>query len=177
MLGICHAHTALSQWPKHLGCRKALCWRKRADGGYIVSQADATIFDIVPDSFRLAWAFRPILLQGLRQLRLRFGKAFFHELTRGRKWALDETTPFELERIANPTPAQAVLEEAAQRLKKAFPIFDQIQIAHRWGAYRRNTRCLTANRHFCSVPSLIFATGFSGHDLVWVQVVADLLQS
>ena len=139
-------------------------WRKRADGGYIVSQADATIFDIVPDSFRLVWAFRPQLLQGLRQLRLRFGAAFFHELKRARKWALDETTPFELERIANPAPAQAVLEEAAQRLKKAFPVFDQIQIAHRWGGLIDVTPdALPLIGTSASVPSLIFATGFSGH--------------
>ena len=77
---------------------------------------------------------------------------------------MDETTPFELERIANPAPAQAVLEEAAQRLKKAFPIFDQMQIADRWGGLIDVTPdALPLIGTSASVPGLTFATGFSGH--------------
>ncbi len=61
-------------------------WRKRQDGGYIVSQAGATIIDIVPDSFRLLPDFLPALKRGERDLRLRLGHRFVEEWKVPRLW-------------------------------------------------------------------------------------------
>ena len=88
-----------------------------------MSQADATIFDIVPDSFRLVWA-RPNLT-GSSSIACVFG-AFFHGRKRARKWALDETTPFELERIANPVPVSSLGRGCSA--PKSFPVLIKFRL-------------------------------------------------
>jgi glycine/D-amino acid oxidase-like deaminating enzyme len=139
-------------------------WRKRADGGYVISQADATIFDIVPDSFRLLSAFRPMLGTGLRQLRMRVGRAFVRELMSERHWPLDRVSPFERIRILSPEPSSRVLRQAAQRIAEAFPFFQDMQIAESWGGLIDVTPdALPIIGPAVQVPGLFLATGFSGH--------------
>jgi len=80
-------------------------YRKREDGGYTVSQSDATIFDLVPDSFRLFAKFFPTYLRekGERP-RLRVGRRFLEEWKTPRRWALDAVSPFEQVRVLDPEP-------------------------------------------------------------------------
>jgi glycine/D-amino acid oxidase-like deaminating enzyme len=139
-------------------------WRKRRDGGYIVSQADATIFDIVPDSFRLLSDFRPAFAAGLRSLRLRIGRRFVEEARLARHWQPDEITPFEQVRIADPEPAGWVLREAAQKIAEAYPVFAGMRIAGRWGGLIDvMPDALPVIGPVTAVSGLFMATGFSGH--------------
>ena len=139
-------------------------WRKRADGGYIVSQADATILDIVPDSFRLFGDFRPIMMKGLQNLRLRLGRSFLETARMKRHWRPDEVTPFEKNRIADPEPADWVLDEARQNAAKAYPFFANARIAGRWGGLIDVTPdALPVIGEVAQVPGLFVATGLSGH--------------
>jgi glycine/D-amino acid oxidase-like deaminating enzyme len=139
-------------------------WRRREDGGYIVSQADATIFDIVPDSFRLLRDFRPMLGTGLRTLRLRVGRRFVEEARLARRWSPDEVTPFERVRVADPEPADWVLREAARRVTQAYPAFAGMRIAGRWGGLIDvMPDALPVIGPVASLPGLFMATGFSGH--------------
>lgn len=139
-------------------------WRKREDGGYIVSQADATIFDIVPDSFRLLGDFRPMIATGLRTLRLRIGRRFIEEARLPRRWSPDEITPFEQVRIADPEPADWVLTQAARNVAEAYPFFKGMQIAGRWGGLIDvMPDALPVIGPVEAVPGLFMATGFSGH--------------
>ncbi|MCZ4351777.1 FAD-binding oxidoreductase [Roseovarius aestuarii] len=148
----------ISMVGRNFGCRK------REDGGYIVSQADATIFDIVPDSFRLFNAFRPMIGTGLRQLRMRVGSAFFQELMMQRKWQLHQVTPFEQTRILDPKPSQRVLQQAAGRVAQAFPFFKDLKVAQSWGGMIDVTPdALPIIGPVQQVPGLFMATGFSGH--------------
>lgn len=139
-------------------------WRRRDDGGYIVSQADATLFDIVPDSFRLLRDFRPLFATGLRTLRLRVGRRFVEEARLARRWQADAVTPFEEVRIADPEPAGRVLDQAAQELVGAYPFFAAMRIAGRWGGLIDvMPDALPVIGPVASVPGLFMATGFSGH--------------
>lgn len=143
---------------------KRFGWRRRADGGYTVSQADATIFDIVPDSFRLLADFRSAFATGLRSLRLRVGRRFVEEARLARRWKADEITPFEQVRIADPEPAEWVLKEAAQAIAAAFPVFSGMRIAGKWGGLIDvMPDALPVIGPVASVPGLFMATGFSGH--------------
>ena len=139
-------------------------WRKRADGGYIVSQADATILDIVPDSFRLFNDFRPAMATGLRSLRLRLGRRFLEAARIPRRWRSDEVTPFERVRVADPEPAAWVLDEAARRVSDAYPFFSSMTIKGRWGGLIDVTPdTLPVIGPVPQIPGLFIATGLSGH--------------
>jgi glycine/D-amino acid oxidase-like deaminating enzyme len=139
-------------------------WRKRSDGGYIVSQTDATIMDIVPDSFRLFGDFRPAMMNGLQNLHLRLGKSFIEAARMKRQWRPDEVTPFEEHRIADPEPADRVLDEAARNAARAYPFFANMKIKGRWGGLIDVTPdALPVISAVDQVPGLYVATGFSGH--------------
>ena len=139
-------------------------WRKRADGGYIISQADATIFDIVPDSFRLFGDFSPAMMKGLRSLRLRLGRSFLEATRMKRQWRPDEATPFEQHRIADPEPATRVLDEARRNASRAYPFFANARIKGRWGGLIDVTPdALPVISEVAQVPGLYVATGLSGH--------------
>lgn len=139
-------------------------WRKRQDGSYIVSQADATIFDIVGDSFRLLDDFRPALVNGFKTLRLRVGRRWIEESRLARRWRPDETTPFEQVRIADPEPAHWVLKEAERKIAAAYPFFSNLKIMGRWGGYIDVTPdALPVLSAVEQLPGLYMATGLSGH--------------
>ncbi len=139
-------------------------WRKRADGGYIISQADATIFDIVPDCFKLFGAYAPTLAKSLKQLRLRLGSRFIEELKTPGRWSLDERSPFEEVRSADPAPSAFVLSQAASNLAASFPFFKEPAIEGSWGGYIDVTPDqIPIIGRSSSIDGLVFATGFSGH--------------
>ncbi|MGE4247344.1 MAG: NAD(P)/FAD-dependent oxidoreductase [Parvibaculaceae bacterium] len=139
-------------------------FRRREDGGYIVSQADATISDIVPDSFRLFRRFLPLLKSNAKGLRIRIGSRFMEEWKLPRNWTLDEVTPFERARVLDPEPSHPVLDEAAEKLVDAYPFFRDMKIMGRWGGFIDVTPdALPVISAVDAVPGLYLATGLSGH--------------
>jgi glycine/D-amino acid oxidase-like deaminating enzyme len=146
------------------------CWgnhftfRKRMDGGFTITHNHFSVADIVPDSFRLFREFLPALMVDWSGLRLRFGKRFFDEARLKRRWALDETSPFEQVRILDPEPVQDILDDAAKHLVDFYPAFRPMKIAERWAG------CIDATPDAIPVISkchhlegLHLCTGFSGH--------------
>src|SRR5262249_9079424 len=81
-----------------------LALRRRADGGYTVSQGEV-FADIVPDSFRFFADFLPVLRMEWRGLKLRLGARFLQEARMARPWRPDEVSPFERVRILDPAPS------------------------------------------------------------------------
>jgi glycine/D-amino acid oxidase-like deaminating enzyme len=139
-------------------------YRKRADGGYIVSQPSATIVDIVPDSFRFLGEFAPMLKAEWRGLRLRLGPRFIEEALLPRRLALDRPSPFEAVRIMDPQPSRAVLDQSARNIAAAYPAFRGIRILERWGGLIDvMPDMLPVISAVDSLPGLHLATGFSGH--------------
>jgi glycine/D-amino acid oxidase-like deaminating enzyme len=139
-------------------------FRKRQDGGYTVASGHENIVDIVPKSFRYALDFLPALRKEWRSLRLRAGWRFFDESRIPNRWALDEPSPFEYCRVLDPKPSQRMTDNALDHLRRAFPVFEQAQVAQRWGGYMDVTPdAIPVISAVDSIPGFHIATGFSGH--------------
>jgi glycine/D-amino acid oxidase-like deaminating enzyme len=139
-------------------------YRKRADGGYIVSQPNATVVDIVPDSFRYLGDFLPMLKAEWRGLRLGLGGRFLEEVRLPRRWALDRPSPFEAVRIADAEPSRALLDESARNIAAAYPAFAGMKVIERWGGMIDvMPDMLPVISAVDGLPGFHLATGFSGH--------------
>jgi glycine/D-amino acid oxidase-like deaminating enzyme len=145
-------------------CGPGFGFRKREDGGYIVSQAGAIIADIVPDSFRMFRRFLPTMKAEWKGLRFRLGARFVEEWRTPRRWRLDRPSPFERVRVLDPVPARGVLNEAAENLAAAYPFFGGMRVIERWGGLIDVTPdALPVISGVERLPGLFLATGFSGH--------------
>jgi glycine/D-amino acid oxidase-like deaminating enzyme len=138
--------------------------RKRADGGYTIAKRNTNISDITPDSFRLFFQFLPAFRANRQYLRLRFGKRFFDELKRPRRWSLDSVTPFEQMRILDPAPSMPALNSLKAIVSRDFPVFRDMKIAATWGGLIDSTPdVIPVISPVEKVPGFVIATGFSGH--------------
>ena len=138
--------------------------RRRLDGGYTVSHRHLSVADIMPDSFRLFREFLPALRLDWNGLRLRLGRRFIDEAKLARRWALDQTSPFEHVRVLDPAPVDAILDEAFASLKDYYPAFRTATIAQRWaGVIDATPDAVPVISPIDALPGLILATGFSGH--------------
>jgi glycine/D-amino acid oxidase-like deaminating enzyme len=138
--------------------------RRRLDGGYTVAHRHLSVADIVPDSFRLAPAFWPVLRMDHRGLRLRLGRRFIEEARLARSWALDSVSPFEQVRVLDPEPVAPILDEALESLRANFPAFDHATVAERWaGCIDATPDAVPVIGPVANMPGLVLATGFSGH--------------
>jgi len=138
--------------------------RKRADGGYTVSQFGASMADVVPDSFRLMRHFLRSWLANRDFVRLRIGKRFFEELGMPRHFPADRASPFERHRVLDPRPSERGIEQAWRRLTHAFPVFAQASILQSWAGYIDVTPdAMPVMDAVPRLPGLYLASGFSGH--------------
>lgn len=138
--------------------------RKRADGGYTVANGHENVVDIVPDSFRYMKDFLPALKAEWRSLLLRGGGRFFDEARLPSSWKLDEASPFEYNRVLDPKPAFDLQDRALSNLRKAFPVFNQAEVAQRWAGYIDVTPdAVPVIDAIDEIPGFHIATGFSGH--------------
>jgi glycine/D-amino acid oxidase-like deaminating enzyme len=97
-------------------------------------------------------------------LSLRLGQRFFQEALLPRRWALDEASPFEYRRVLDPVPSIRQSNRALANLAKAFPIFNNVRIAQRWGGMIDVTPdAVPVISAVDAVPGFFIATGFSGH--------------
>jgi glycine/D-amino acid oxidase-like deaminating enzyme len=136
--------------------------RRRLDGGYTVAHGMLSMADIVPDSFRLFFAFLPAI--DLRELRFRVGQRFIEEWRLPRRWSLDATSPFEQVRVLDPEPVRSLLDSPLRDLKRMFPAFRDARVAERWAGYIDATPdAVPVISPVDGVPGFYLATGFSGH--------------
>ena len=140
--------------------------RKRLDGGYSIARRNANTAELTPDHFRLLSDFFPRLLASRHEIRLRLGSRTWEELRTARRWSLDQTTPFEAVRVLDPKPKQNILVEARDVLSRAFPIFQNLQIAESWAGLMDVTPdAVPVIDQVRRIPGLFVATGFSGQTL------------
>ncbi|MGE0716560.1 MAG: NAD(P)/FAD-dependent oxidoreductase [Alphaproteobacteria bacterium] len=138
--------------------------RKRADGGYTMAKRNTNVTDIVPDTLRLFFQFLPAFQKNRKYLKLRLGRRFIDELTRPRRWSLDQVTPFEKVRVMDPPPLQSALEELKKLVARDFPVFKDMQVARTWGGLIDATPdAVPVISAVDALPGFYVATGFSGH--------------
>ncbi len=101
-------------WSSHFALRK------RQDGGYTIASGHENVVPIVPKSFRYALDFLPALKKEWRSLNLRLGYRFLDEARLSNKWALDEPSPFEYNRVLDPKPNQRLSDNALSHVKRHF---------------------------------------------------------
>ncbi|MFV0474742.1 MAG: NAD(P)/FAD-dependent oxidoreductase, partial [Pikeienuella sp.] len=106
--------------------------RKRRDGGYTIASGHENIVRIVPKSFRYAVRFMPAFRKEWRSLNLRLGLSFLDEARIPTRWALDEASPFEYDRVLDPAPNRRLSEAALAAATRAFPALAGAEIAQRW---------------------------------------------
>lgn len=139
-------------------------FRKRLDGGYSIARRNASVAEIVPDSFRLFADFFPSLIRQRGELRLRIGRRFVEEASLPRRWRMDETTPFETVRALDPVPSEGLLREGFANVQAAFPAFRDARVAGSWGGLiDAMPDAVPVIGAVPKTPGLMLATGFSGH--------------
>ena len=138
--------------------------RKRSDGGYTVSQLGASIADLTPDSIRLCRQFFPAWLAERKFLKLRVGRRFLEELKIPRRFDLGAPTPFEAVRTLNPAPTLNMVNGALDKLKHAFPAFENAQVLDAWAGFIDVTPdAIPVISAVSEIPGFFLASGFSGH--------------
>ncbi len=138
--------------------------RRRQDGGYTIASGHENIVDIVPKSFRYAWNFLPAFRKEWRSLSFRFGWRYFDEARIPNRWAMDEPSPFEYNRVLDPVPNRKLSDRALAAARRAFPVFAKAEIAQRWAGYIDVTPdAVPVISAIDRVPGFFMASGFSGH--------------
>lgn len=160
---------------------KQFTCRRRADGGYTVSQFGASYADVVPDSFRLLRHFLPAWVKNNGLVKLRFGKRFLEELSVPRRFSLDAITPFEQCRMLDPQASAGFVASTMKTLSDAFPDFKNAQVAQSWGGFIDVTPdALPVMSPVDTMPGLYLASGFSGHGFgigpAVGEVMADMIR-
>jgi glycine/D-amino acid oxidase-like deaminating enzyme len=138
--------------------------RRRDDGGYTVAHGSVLDHGITPATFRYSFKFIPALMQEIKVLRLRFGKDFFDELGMPTKWALDQASPFESNRVLNPEPSKRVLRGIRRNLYEVFPKLAGVDIVEAWaGMVETSPDVVPMIGEVGDIAGFHIATGFSGH--------------
>jgi glycine/D-amino acid oxidase-like deaminating enzyme len=139
-------------------------FRKRRDGGYTLARRNEYEAFVVPDSFGLLPKFLGAAIRQRKEYRLRLTGRFREEACIARRWALDEASPFETNRVLDPAPNPAIVEESRRNLVRAFPAFAPARIAQSWGGLIDTTPdAVPVIGPVSSVPGFFLMSGFSGH--------------
>lgn len=138
--------------------------RRRDDGGFTLTHGRFGFHDLVPDSFRLFFDFQAAWKLERKDVHLRFGKRFFEEARLPGKWALDQPSPFEHNRILDPEPYHPILDAASRNLQQELPAIGRLPVVQRWaGLIDVTPDAVPVISHVDALPGLVIATGFSGH--------------
>lgn len=172
--------TAVADGPEQaMWCRK-FALRKRQDGGYTISSGYDNVVNIVPKSFRYAFAFLPALRKEWRSLKLHIGREFLDEAGIPNRWPLDQVSPFEHNRTLDPTPNKRMVDKAFEAAKRACPSLGEAEIAQRWaGCMDVTPDAVPVISAVDKMPGFFLASGFSGHGFgigpAAGRLVADLV--
>ena len=143
---------------------KKLGIRRRDDGGYTVGHGAVLDHGITPSTFRYAFKFIPALMKEITVLRLRIGRDFVDEITMPKRWALDEPSPFESNRVLDPAPNPNIVAAIKQNLGLVFPSLAATPIVESWaGMVETVPDVVPVIGETEEIPGFHIATGFSGH--------------
>lgn len=138
--------------------------RKRLDGGYTIAHNLYSVSDLTPAHFRYFMDFLPLLSMEFKHIKLRMGGHFWREFNMPSRFALDQVSPFERVRILDPVPAQNLIDDAFDAVRKAYPAFATARIEEQWGGMIDTTPdVVPVIDKVERLPGLHLASGFSGH--------------
>ena len=141
----------------------AIAIRRRADGGYTVAHGGSFLHSLTPDTLRYARKFWPAFLQGHDSIRVRPG-SFFEALRTPSRWAMDEVSPFERQRMLHPEPEKQVLGQMQAALERCFPEIAPAAFVETWGGIiEASPDVLPVISQVDGHDGFLVASGFSGH--------------
>lgn len=106
--------------------------RRHIDGTYSFGATSGRI-PVTPALISNLWAFRDVILNPPWDVEPHLGSYFFSELFSGRHWDLDEISPFEKNRVLQPSINEPLLDKIVTNMRKAFPAIGKVDIVERWG--------------------------------------------
>ncbi len=157
-------------------------FRKHQDGGYIITQRSALDAPLTLDHLLIGHRYFKQLSTQRSFLRVSLGKAFLEDFSLKRRWSSDQTSPFEHVRTTNPPANDSLIQEALTNLRRAWPIFNNAEIAEAWaGKIDVTPDSNPVIDQITTLPGLTVATGFSGHGFgtgpAAGQLAADLVSN
>ena len=157
-------------------------FRRRADGGYSLAPGAMHDFFIGPDAFRHLGVYLPTLIKDLTSTKFRplSPRDYPDGWRTDRHWTLDQVSPFERQRILNPSPNRNALRQVALNFAKAFPKIGVPPIVASWGGMIDTLPdVVPVVDRIAAIPGLVVATGMCGHGFGIGpgigRVVADLV--
>ena len=139
-------------------------FRKHRNGGFIITQRGALDAPLTLDHLRIGLRYLEPLKAEKDNLCISFGKYFWEDLQRKRRWKSNQITPFEHMRIMDPAPNEKLNGDAMRNLCAAWEIFTQAQIEQSWaGMIDITPDSNPVIDRIAQIPGLTVATGFSGH--------------
>lgn len=150
-------------------------FRKRADGGFVVTQRSAVKAPITLDHLLIGHKYLSSLRSQGRYLRVGIGREFFEDFTLPRRWKSQGKSPFERMRIKDPAVDEGAIHEAFAALRAAWPVFEEAEIAEVWaGTVDVTPDSLPIIDQVSEIPGLIVCSGFSGHGFGTAPAAGEL---
>ena len=141
-----------------------IAFRRRQDGGYTIAPGGINEHFISLDSFRFFFKFLPVLIENSRTIRLPLDADLIRRLLPNRHWSSEEVSPFEINRVLNPEPSRAGIDNMRRGLKKYVPALADVKFAEIWaGMIDVTPDVVPVMDEIDQCPGLFVATGFSGH--------------
>lgn len=155
-------------------------FRKRWDGGFTITQRGALKAPLMLDHLLIGRQYLPVLRTQRHFLRVSIGRESLSDLALARRWKAGHRSPFERVRTMDPRTVTALNDEAVERLKAAWPVFEKAVIEDAWAGMMDITPdSLPVIGPIAPLPGLTIASGFSGHGFGTApaagQLAADLL--
>ena len=136
--------------------------RRRADGGYTVATG-MTSHIIGAGSFRHMFIFLPCL-KSASDIRVKLGRDATQRSLFEKGWSGDQTSPFEHQRVLNPTSEKAALYKMRVNFDKRLPRLAGVEFAQSWsGMIDATPDVVPVMDEIAGWPGLFLASGFSGH--------------
>ncbi len=161
--------------------------RRRQDGGYTIAPAGFNEHPLCFDSVRHLKSFFPVIRQevlssrSLGKTRLRLGHGCPGGILPKRSWQLDRVSPFEKERVLNPSATPSTLSRMRKCLAARLPALADVPwIAHWTGMIDVTPDIVPVMDSIESIPGFYMASGFCGHGFgigpAAGRVMADMIQ-
>lgn len=142
----------------------SVCARPRPDGSYTLAISSRGRLEITPQLIRYASKFWKPFKQRLPLLKIRMGRSFLRGPEALHRWQDDEVSPFELVRVMDPGPDQALVRQAIAALRAEFPALASLQVTRAWGGLIDSTPDIVpVISPIDACPGLVIAAGLSGH--------------
>jgi glycine/D-amino acid oxidase-like deaminating enzyme len=143
---------------------KLVSFTRRSNGQYALAISGRARVDPTPQQFRFSREFLPMFARRWRSLAPGALEGWSQGHESLKKWALDDVTPMERNRILDPNPDMRTIRLTYRRACELIPEFKRVAISEAWAGYVDSTPDgIPAIGEVEGIPGFILAAGFSGH--------------